>query len=139
MRRKQTVFLFWGILDAIYVLWYVFESYQDGKVPYYTDLLSTIDNLTVHGGAVATAMALLSWLLQVSIIASAVMLLTGNTKARLLCYIQIPFRLILIVPSVSVILIAASYFDGLGTILILSLLVISEVLKGYTLWQFKDR
>lgn len=138
MRQRKTVFLFWGILDAVYVLWYAFESYQGGKVPYYTDLLSTIDILSVHGGAVATVMTLMSWLLQVSIIASAVMLLTDNIKAKLLCYIQIPFRLISIVPSVSVILIAVSYFDGLSTTVILSLLVISEVLKGYTLWKFAD-
>tara|TARA_B110000090_G_scaffold26869_1_gene27478 strand:+ start:550 stop:975 length:426 start_codon:yes stop_codon:yes gene_type:complete len=136
--RRKIIFLFWGVLDAIYVLNYAFESSQSGKVPYYTDLLSTIDVLTVHGGAVATVMTLVSWLFQVSIIISAVMLLKGNVKAKLLCYIQIPFRLISIVPSVSVILIAASYMDGLDTIVILFLLAISEALKGYTLWKFKD-
>lgn len=138
MLRRKIIFLFWGVLDAIYVLNYAFESSQSGKVPYYTDLLSTIDVLTVHGGAVATVMTLVSWLFQVSIIISAVMLLKGNVKAKLLCYIQIPFRLISIVPSVSVILIAASYMDGLDTIVILFLLAISEALKGYTLWKFKD-
>lgn len=138
MLRRKTIFLFWGVLDAIYVLSYAFESSQSGKVPYYTDLLSTIGVLSVHGGAVATVMTLVSWLLQVSIIISAVMLLKGNVKAKVLCYIQIPFRLISIVPSMSVILIAASYMDGLGTIVILSLLAISEALKGYTLWKFKD-
>jgi len=136
--RRKTIFIFWGILDAIYVFWYSYGSYQGGKVPYYADLSSTVDILSVHGGSVATVMAFMSWLLQVSIIASAVMLLTGNIKAKLLCYVQIPFRLILIVPSASVILIAASYFDGLGTIVILNLLVISEMLKGYTLWKFRD-
>lgn len=137
MLRRKSVFIFWGVLDAVFVIWYAFESFQGGKIPYYTDLLSTIDILSVHGGSLATVMASMSWLLQASIIVSMIMLLTGNLKVKILCYIQIPFRLILIVPSVSLILIAASYMDGLDTIFILILLAVSENLKAYTLWKFK--
>lgn len=137
MLRRKSVFIFWGVLDAVFVIWYAFGSFQGGKIPYYTDLLSTIEILSVHGGSLATVMASMSWLLQASIIVSMIMLLTGNLKVKILCYIQIPFRLILIVPSVSLILIAASYMDGLGTIFILILLAVSETLKAYTLWKFK--
>lgn len=137
MLRRKSVFIFWGVLDAVFLIWYAFGSFQSGKIPYYTDLLSTIDILSVHGGSLATVMASMSWLLQASIIVSMVMLLTGNLKVKILCYIQIPFRLIFIVPSVSLILIAASYMDGLGTIFILILLAVSETLKAYTLWKFK--
>jgi len=133
--RKKVVFLFWGVLDAIYVVWYVFKSFQSGKVAYYTDFLSTVDVLILHGGVLAILMALISWLLQISIIVSAVMLLIGSTKAKLLCYIQIPFRLVSIVPSISLFLVAASYTSRLNLFVVLSLLVISEILKGYTLWK----
>ena len=138
MDKRKIVFLCWGVLDVIYVLWYSFGSIQRGSIPFYTDLLSMIEVLSVHGGVVTCIFAILFWLLQVSIIASAIMLLIGHAKAKLLCYIQIPFRLVSIVPSICLITIVFSYVDQRSALLAIALVVLSEIIKGYTLRKYVD-
>ncbi|MGD8177461.1 hypothetical protein [Marinimicrobium sp. ARAG 43.8] len=134
LNNPRLTFWMWGTLDAIYIALYVVSSVREGKIPYVTDLEMTIHNLVSHGGTATGVMIGLSWLLQLSIIFSAVLLLLSSSKARLLCYIQTPFRILFMVPSVPII----TYFVGevYGTIIFLMLLLTSEVVKVYSIWRF---
>lgn len=79
--------------------------------------------------------ASMSWLLQFSVILSAVLFLCGYRWARYLGFAQIPFRLLLIYPSVSLILLAGSYWPDYQVMLVV-LVLASEALKAWSLWRF---
>jgi hypothetical protein len=133
---KRNVYWFWCLFDVIYVAWYGISSAVRGNIPYLTDAASAIDTATNHGGIIVAGGVLFSFVFQLSIIASSVLLLLQHGKAKMLCYVQIPFRLLYVVPSVSIILIATSYFGEYNISIVLGLVVVSEILKGFTLWKF---
>ena len=131
--------IFWGIMDVVHILWYILSSIQRGSVPYYTDMISTTTILQSYGGDIVTYVLIsLFWALHFSIMLSAVMLLIGHPLARLICYVQIPFRVLGSTPSISLILIALGFFDGYGLSLAIGLFLISEIVKVFTLWRSAD-
>lgn len=134
LNNAKLVFWIWGAFDVLYVALYVVSSAREGKLPYFTDLAATIQNLVSHGGIVTGVMIGFSWLLQLSIVFSAVLFLLNSSKVKLLCYVQTPFRLLFMVPSVPII----TYLVGgiYSTVIFLVLLLVSEALKVYSLRRF---
>ncbi|WP_313055572.1 hypothetical protein [Pseudomonas lopnurensis] len=132
--KRNAIFLFWGILDAFYIVWYCANSWLGERIPYFSDLSSSIALLEQQGG-VNLAITLLSWLLQFSIIVSCLMFLFRKGWVKYLAYAQIPFRLFFLIPSFSVVLFAAQLLPGYGLIF-LALIIISEILKAWSLWRF---
>ncbi|MFL1552259.1 hypothetical protein ACI77I_24775 [Pseudomonas sp. D47] len=87
-----------------------------------------------HGG-VGVALIAASSTLQISIIVSCVLFIFRIRGAKYLAYAQIPFRLLLLTPSISIILIAAHFTPGYS-IIYLVLIIISEAVKGWSLWKY---
>jgi len=131
--RKRRVYLVWGILDAFYITWYCANSWIGGRVPYISDLSSSIILLEQQGGT-SFITTLLSWTLQLSIILSCLMFLLRFSWAKYVAYIQTPFRLFYLIPSISLILPAAQLMPGFSLIFLLSI-VTSEALKIWSLWK----
>lgn len=136
INKSKLVLWLWGAFDALYVALYTISSVRAGRLPYFTDLMSTVDNLVSHGGIIIGVMIGFSWLLQISIIISAILLLLNSRKAKLLCYIQTPFRVVFMVPSVSIITYLLGVFDIDGLVIFAVLLLLSESIKIYSLWRF---
>ena len=90
--------------------------------------------LLTEQGLVASLIAVMSMVLQISIVFSAFLLLLGLRLGVSLGIAQIPFRLLSMTPSLSVLSIWASLMPGYNIWLMLGLIVISEVIKGGTLW-----
>lgn len=134
LARANKTLLIWGLLDAFYVVWYSLMSWKNGRIPYITDLSNTLALGSELGGP-NMAVATMSWLLQFSIILSAVLLLYGYRWARYLGFAQIPFRLLLVYPSVSLILVAGGYWPDHQVMLVV-LVLASEALKAWSLWRF---
>ncbi|MBE7374320.1 hypothetical protein [Pseudomonas lopnurensis] len=132
--KRNTIFLFWGVLDAFYIAWYCTNSLLGGRMPYLSDLSASVTLLERQGG-VNIATAILSWLLQFSIIISCLMFLLRKGWVKYLAYAQIPFRLFFLIPSLSVILLAAQLLPGYG-LMLLALIIVSEILKTWSLWRF---
>ncbi|EXF44055.1 hypothetical protein BAY1663_03507 [Pseudomonas sp. BAY1663] len=132
--KRNAVFLFWGILDAFYIIWYCVNSWLGERIPYFSDLSASITLLEQQGG-VNLVTALLSWLLQFSIILSCLIFLLQKGWVKYLAYIQTPFRLFFLMPSLSVLLFAAQLLPGYGLIF-LALIIVSEILKIWSLWKF---
>ncbi|MCQ4327052.1 hypothetical protein NAV26_19000 [Pseudomonas stutzeri] len=132
--KRNAIFLFWGILDAFYIVWYCANSWLGERIPYFSDLNSSIALLEQQGG-VNLVTALLSWLLQFSIILSCLILLLQKGWVKYLAYIQAPFRLFFLIPSFSILLPVAQLLPGYGLIF-LALLITSEILKAWSLWRF---
>jgi hypothetical protein len=85
-------------------------------------------------GGINAATAVTSWLVQLSIIFSCLLFLCRAQLAKYLAYIQIPFRLFFLLPSVSALLLAAQFLPGFS-LLFLVLIILSELLKGWSLWR----
>lgn len=121
----------WGALDVFYVLWYSMRSWKEGRIPYLTDLSRVMELGDQLGGSLLW-IGLLSWVLQLSIVLSGVLLVCGYRPARYLGFIQIPFRVLFLYPSISLLLVVAGY---LPSPLVVALVVGSEVLKAWSLWR----
>lgn len=78
---KSVVWFIWGGLDALYLAWYVMGSLRHEKIPYLTDLESTVALLSVLGPA-QVVMVVLSWVLQLSICVSCFLFLARRNAAR---------------------------------------------------------
>lgn len=128
---RANVLRLWGGLDIFYVLWYSLSSWREERIPYLTDL-SHVMELGDQLGGFLMGVGLLSWGLQVSIALSGVLFVCGYRHARYLGFAQIPFRVIFLYPSVSLLLVVASYFPSL---LVVAFVVSSEVLKAWSLWK----
>lgn len=132
-RIQRWVLQVWGALDAFYILYYLIGSTRLGRVPFITDAKIMVGLLTEQG-LVASLIAVMSMVLQISIVFSAFLLLLGLRLGVSLGIAQIPFRLLSMTPSLSVLSIWASLMPGYNIWLMLGLIVISEVIKGGTLW-----
>lgn len=127
---KRGVFLFWGGMDALFITHFVLSNISRGRVPILADLVAfrQLD----HSSAFQTLVFGLSVSLILSIAVSAILFLRGNRHARPLAYAQVPLRLLLVVPSLSLIpLLLPNSPPNLA--LNLTLLIGSEALKVMTL------
>ena len=131
--RHRMVFYIWALFDFLHITIYSVSSYRLGNIPYATDFVSTLENISSHGGVVAGGMVIFSWLLELSILASLIMFLLMKNKVKTLCYVQTPFRLIFLVPSLSIMFPFFNLFGGVSTITLIIMVILSEVLKVYSL------
>ncbi|GEM_PF-217905 len=129
----ETLFIGWGLFDAIYIVRYAFLSLSAGRIPYLDDFNSGVQLLAEHG-ALPKVLAVLVWGLEISIVVSCFLFFLRWRAARWLAYFQVPFRLMFLVPSVSVLFMGPDLKERYGIALLLVLLVLSECLKVWTLW-----
>jgi len=124
----RIVCLFWGFLDVFYIFRFVWINMEQGRVPFVNDFSDFTQLFDQHDG-LALAIFLLSLLLNVSIVFSAVLLLAGWKKVRSFIITQLPFRLLLAVPSLSFTpwLLKELHFNSIFVFLVA--LIISELLK----------
>ena len=134
VNKRSKIFFMWGVFDAFYVAWYCINSWLGERIPYISDFSSSAMLLEQQGG-VNFALALASWLLQLSVILSCLMFLLRARNVKYLAYAQIPFRLFFLIPSVSIILVIAKLLPSYG-LTILTFIIASEILKAWTLWRF---
>ncbi|WP_458378654.1 hypothetical protein [Pseudomonas chlororaphis] len=129
---RTRIWQFWGGLDALYLLWYVTSSVRLGKTPFWDDLTAATEVLKDHG-TTAVVMVMINWGLQLSIVVSAFLFLFQCKEAKWLGLAQIPLRLVFIVPSFSVLLIGAYFFPNYNPQMMLGVIVLSEIVKGWSL------
>ncbi|HEM7878508.1 TPA: hypothetical protein U2L31_004926 [Burkholderia contaminans] len=125
----RPLYLFWGGLDLLYLIRYVWINVADGRIPIVSDLqaFSQLDQPHWFVG--------LSILLLLSIVASAFLFLLGRTAARRLAYVQEPLRLLLAVPSLSFIPWLLTHFGITSLVLSITLLLCSEASKIISLYM----
>jgi hypothetical protein len=108
-----------------------------GRVPYVSDFSHGIDFLTDHG-VYAMVLAGMAWGLELSILLSCFLFLGQYRAARWLAWVQMPFRLLFVLPSVSIVFMGADVNGRYGIGFMLLLVVLSECLKGWTLWATRN-
>lgn len=124
------VCLFWGGMDAFYVIRFIWLNIEQGRIPFADDIVNFNQLYSEYGGGGwILLMFVLSMMLNMSIVVSAILLIISWSKIRFLVFLQIPFRVLLIVPSISVIPWLLKQFHVNSIVFIIILLVFSESTK----------
>lgn len=98
------VCLFWGGMDAFYVIRFIWLNIEQGRIPFADDIINFNQLYSEYGGGGWILLIfVLSMMLNISIVVSAILLVLKWGRVRFFVFLQIPFRLLLIVPSISVI------------------------------------
>lgn len=121
----------WGCMDAAQILIYIVSALRQGRIPYLHDMSGSVAVLDSHGWTALMVLAP-SWVLQASLFASCALLLWRSRLGVYLAYVQIPLRLMLLMPSVPFALMLVRNLDvAPTTLLVLSgcLLLLVELLK----------
>ncbi|WP_123725916.1 arginine:ornithine antiporter [Pseudomonas protegens] len=136
MNKRTAIFVFWGCMDLLYVAHHVWVNLAKGRVPIYDDILSFQQVQLSDPGPLALPMFSLGLLTMVSIIVSAWLFLSGSRFARALAYLQVPFRLIFVMPSLLFIPWIVPLAATSNPLFSISLLIICEAIKvGTLLWS----
>lgn len=129
--RSRRVAITWGGFDVFALIYYFGQSFYAGRIPFFHDVLGFLAQAGQHG-LYASLLFSSHLLLMVSLFVSAWWLIFGHRWVRYLCLIQIPFRLLLVVPSVSLIPPFVHVFGVRSMLITGALLLLSEILKLVT-------
>ena len=134
----RRIWLFWGAMDAIYLIWYSSNSFLNNRTPYLSDVISASDVLREHSD-VQIVMFMGALVLQASIFASCAMFFLQKKSVRWLVFFQTPLRLVHIIPSVSLLLIGARVFPHYNVLAMAGLIGASEILKVWSVWRWSKK
>ena len=144
MLTLKKIIPLWGICDVCSVGWYVGWRIFHGQIPFYHDVIKSIEtNKIVWGATSVPAETVIALLLYVSLAFSGVFLIKLQKVGAILSYIQTPFRfLTFIPPSIFIITWLLRYFfDNPGTIwaigTLLFLVLLTESLKLWTIIRWR--
>ncbi|MCC4039321.1 hypothetical protein LL061_03245 [Escherichia coli] len=102
LRLKQKHILYcWAVFDLFYIVRFIWLNIAQGRIPLIDDILS-FSHIYSQQGAYSQVLFSFSLLLNVSIVFSAVMFLKKWKYVNWVVYIQTPFRLFFMIPSISI-------------------------------------
>lgn len=128
--KFSKVCLFWGGMDAFYIIRFIWLNIEQGRIPFVDDIVNFNQLYSEYGGGGWILLTfILSMILNISIVVSTILLIISWGKIRFFVFLQIPFRLLLIVPSVSVIPWILKQLHVNSIVFIIILLVFSEFTK----------
>ena len=116
-------------MDAFYIGFVVLSSLSRGVIPFIGDFNSALENMERWGGGLEF-MLWMGLVTQLSVLVSGVLFCWGRSSAVYLAVVQIPFRILFVIPSISLILL----LSDTSTWVWLGFIVFSEGVKGYSLW-----
>ncbi|SDT59260.1 hypothetical protein SAMN04490182_5641 [Pseudomonas cedrina] len=125
-------------MDAIYLIWYSINSFFNNRIPYLNDLISASQVLQEHS-AVQVYFFVFALVLHVSLFASCAMFFLQKNSVRWLVVFQTPLRLVLVIPSISLLLIGARIFPHYSVLLMAGLIGASEILKVWSVWRWSRK
>lgn len=126
--ENKVALLVLGCDGFFYIFRFGYLNFSQGKVPFYSDIQSYV-KLRVEHELTSDALFLLSIFLNVSIVVSMALFFIGSRKTSYLIYVQMPLRLLLAVPSLSVFLWLSKAAGATSIIWFVSLLLFSEIVK----------
>lgn len=134
--KRNHVFYFWAIFDLFYIARFVWLNISQGRIPLVDDILSFSD-VYPQQGAYSLVLFSFSLLLNVSIVFSAVMFLKKWKYVNWIIYVQTPFRLFFMIPSISILpWIFKAMSIKVGAIF-LAAVFFSEIIKVGTLYLIR--
>ncbi len=126
----RQVCIFWGVMDVLYLATYVLKSSTQGRIPFVDDIINFSALYSEQGGSYwLLILFILSMITTLSIVFSALLLLTAWNKVGYLVAAQTPLRLLVVVPSLTFLPWIMKWITPGNVAVALFLLLISEALK----------
>jgi uncharacterized membrane protein YtjA (UPF0391 family) len=144
MNLRNKIFIFWGVMDVLALLGYLFFSMQSGNVPFYSDISAFYSNygrLGVSGvtGGLMQLMFFINIVLIVSLIFSAWSFLTKKNINMIFLVVQEIARVFSLKCSVALIPMMMHLTGFRSALVAIVLFVLSEALKiGSVVWAKRN-
>ena len=135
---RRRIWLLWGAMDAIYLIWYSINSFLNNRIPYLSDVVNASAILQEHS-VVQQYMFVLALVLQLSVFASCAMFLLQKKTVWWLVFFQAPLRLVFVIPSVSLLFIGARIVPHYSVPLMVGLIGASEILKIWSVCRWSKK
>lgn len=119
-------------MDLLALAGFVVVALMNHRVPFYDDVRDLMTLSADHGWYGGLIFGL-SMLLYLSLLLSLYLFFKNSRLAKPVAYVQIPFRLLLAVPSISFLPWLAAVFGVTSIVMIIALKVASELIKFLTL------
>lgn len=126
--KRNGVLYFWAIFDLFYIVRFGWLNLSQGRIPLVDDILS-FNNIYPQQGVYSLILFSFSLLLNISIIFSAVMFLRKWRYVNWIVYVQTPFRLFFMIPSVSILPWVFKAMSIKAGVIFLAAVFISEIIK----------
>ncbi|HED3067181.1 TPA: hypothetical protein R4057_005173 [Kluyvera ascorbata] len=126
--KRNRVLYFWAMFDLFYIVRFGWLNISQGRIPLVDDILSFSD-IYPQQGVYSLILFSFSLLLNISIIFSAVMLLKKWKYANWIVYVQTPFRLFFMIPSISILPWVFKSMSIKAGVIFLAAVFISEIIK----------
>jgi hypothetical protein len=123
-------------MDLFFILDFLWWNFSLRRIPIYDDTLAFLQLLDSVDPTLAWVFPF-RVLLIISIPLSMILFFKQSRYATAMMWIQAPFRLLLITPSLFVGVWLINQLQIGNVILNLSFLLVSEALKMYTVWRFR--
>ncbi|CNE91778.1 hypothetical protein QVN42_08005 [Yersinia nurmii] len=134
MNLRNRTFLFWGVMDLYAVLYIGVQYFLQERIPLVAEVQYLLE-IGFDKYPLIYAMITLSIIFKISLIITTVLFLTRSQYAIKAAFIQEPFRLLLVIPSLSMITPVLKEFNIRILAVSLTLLLISEVFKIVSLYK----
>jgi len=144
MNLRNKIFFFWGVMDVLALLGYLFFSMQSGNVPFYSDISAFYSNygrLGVSGvtGGLMQLMFFINIVLIVSLIFSAWSFLSKKNINMIFFVVQEIARVFSLKCSVALIPMMLHLTGFRSALVAIVLFVLSEALKiGSVVWAKRN-
>ncbi|XCW75776.1 hypothetical protein ABZS17G119_03900 [Kosakonia cowanii] len=144
MNLRNKIFIFWGVMDVLALLGYLFFSMQSGNVPFYSDISAFYSNygrLGVSGvtGGLMQLMFFINIVLIVSLIFSAWSFLSKKNINMIFFVVQEIARVFSLKCSVALIPMMLHLTGFRSALVAIVLFVLSEALKiGSVVWAKRN-
>lgn len=126
--KRNRVLFFWAMFDLFYIVRFGWLNISQGRIPLVDDILSFSD-IYPQQGVYSLILFSFSLLLNISIIFSAVMFLKKWKYANWTVYVQTPFRLFFMIPSISILPWVFKSMSIKAGVIFLAAVFISEIIK----------
>ena len=134
---NKYIIKFWGVLDFTYFLYYIIGYIITDRIPFVFDIKAGTTTSLSFGNNYPLYTVILSLTLMATLPASGWILFKEKLRWRMLVYLQTPFRIFLVMPSIFFMLwIFPTLTEPFKITLIALLLVIAiEVFKVFTIYK----
>lgn len=126
--KRNCVLYFWAMFDLFYIVRFGWLNISQGRIPLVDDILS-FSNIYPQQGVYSLILFSFSLLLNISIIFSAVMFLKKWKYANWIVYVQTPFRLFFMIPSISILPWVFKSMSIKAGVIFFAAVFISEIIK----------
>jgi len=99
LTSRSRIIQFWGFCDLLLIAWWISTNLIRGDVPIYDDIRSALRTSSSFGLPIPIVLTFVALALYVSIIYSGILLLQLNPKGAIVCYFQLPLRIVTLTPS----------------------------------------